>query len=177
MAYIDSVALYEAVKAVLAALALDPTADPAGEKLLDAVAFYNLRDPVKALNDLFMTQEQRVAFIVPGGDTHANNGGRDQVSVVSHCDCDFEIMLCDRVWEKTDTAAVMGGEENLGVIRLKDRVRAALIGQSLDISGVVLLPGEGGLVDLFDPRGQEQGRTCWVQGFTTYAGNERVAVS
>lgn len=176
MAFIDSVALFEAVKTTLVALALDPLADPAGEKLFDAFAFYNVRDPVKALNDLFLTQEQRVGFLAPGGDNHQNSGGRDLVNVVSHCESDFEIMLCDRVWEKGNTAAVLGGPENLGLIRMKDRVRAALMGQSLGISGVVLLPGEGGLVDLFDPRGEDIGRTVWVQSWSTYAGREKVSV-
>ncbi len=177
MSYISTVDLLAAVKAALEVLALDPTNDPSGAKLFDAVACYNLRDPAKALDQIFLTQEQRVAFIVAGGDAYQANGGRDQVSVVSHRDTDFEIMLCDRVWEKADPAAVLGGDENVGVLLLKDRVVAALQGQSLELAGVVLLPREGGIMDLFDPRGNEQGRTFWSQQFTTYAGREKLAVT
>lgn len=177
MSYVSTTALLAAVKAALEALALDPTHDPQGAKLFDAVAYYNLREPAKALNDLFLTQEQRVCFIVAGGDGYANNGGRDPVSVTSHRTTDFELMLCDRVWEKQDPAGVLGGDDNIGVLSLKDRSVEALQGKSLGISGVVLLPQEGGLVDLFDPRGNEQGRTCWVQSFNTYAGRTKLAVT
>ena len=177
MSYINTADLLEAVRATLAALPLDAENDAAGAKLLDDVRFYNLRDPVKALNELFLTQEQRVCFIVAGGDTYASSGGRDRVSVTSHRETDFELMLCDRVWEKLDPAAILGGAENVGVLNLKDRAIAALQGQSLALPPVVLLPQEGGLVDLFDPRGTEQGRSCWVQGFTTYAGRVTTAVT
>ena len=115
-------------------------------------------------------------FIVAGGDTYTNNGGRDRVSVTSHRDTDFELMICDRVWEKRDAAAVLGGDDNIGVLRLKDRVVSALQAQALGLTQVALLPSEGGLVDLFDPRGTEQGRTCWVQPFNTYAGRVTTAV-
>ncbi len=177
MSYVSTVDLLAAVKAALVALALDPTGDPQGARLFDAVEFYNLRDPVKALDALFLTQEQRVAFLVAGGDSYQTAGGRDRVSVTSHRDTDFEVLVSDRVWEKHDPAAVLGGAGNVGVLALKDRVVAALHGQALDLAGVALVPREGGLMDLFDPRGTEQGRTFWSQQFTTYAGHVTVAIA
>jgi hypothetical protein len=175
MPYIDTVDLLAKVKVALEALLLD---DTTATPLFDAVAYYNLRDPVKALQELFLTQEQRVAFIVAGGDHYqVNGGGRDSLSIVSHRDVDFELLIGDRVWEKRDPAAVLGGEENIGVIRIKDIVVGALQGKSFGLPGVALIPDvEGGLMDLFDPRNQEQGRTFWGQPFKTYSGAQKVAV-
>ena len=176
MSFIDTTLLLEAVKGTLEALALKPEADPKGTKLFELVAFYNLREPDQALQQLFATGEQRVAFIVAGGDEHTTAGGRDRVSVTAHCDVDFEIMMSDRVWEKTDPAAVLGGPDNIGVLRMKDRTRTALLGQTLGLPGVALLTRSGGLMDLFDPRGNNQGRTFWSQQWGTYVGREIVAV-
>ncbi|WP_044891850.1 hypothetical protein [Opitutus terrae] len=163
------------MKAALEALSHDAANDH-GAKMFDLVGFYNTKSPQKALYDLFATQEQRCAFIVPGGDAYQNAGGRDAVSVVSHRDTDFSLLLCDRAWVPSEQAALIGGPDNLGVLVLKERVVAALSGQSLALPGVVLLPQEGGILELYDPRGGDDGRTCWDQPFTTYAGREKISV-
>lgn len=172
MAFVPTLSILNALKTFLAALPHpDEAKAAAGEKLFERVELHENRKLKEALKDLTIIK-QRVALIVPGGDSYQSvrEGRATRCSRTTSLD----ILAADRAWTKGGHEAVMGGENNVGVIRMKDLVTAALVAEcQLGLPYVVLTPTDGQMITVADEDVKDTpGRECWVAAFETPAGEE-----
>lgn len=168
MAYVTTGSILSALKTQLAAIA-HPTA--AGEKLFERVDFHENKKLREALTDLTITK-QRVAIIVPGGDTYETYlEGRTRRSVRTST---FDLLIADRAWTKGGHNAVFGGPSNIGILTMKDLVVDHLVANpQLDLPYVVLTPEEGAQIEIADEQVKDSpGRECYVLNYSTPAGEQ-----
>jgi hypothetical protein len=170
MPFVSTLTLLNAVKAALEAL---PHPDPAqaalGVKLFERVDFHENKKLREALTDLTIVK-QRVAIIVPGGQSFQNvREGRTVRSVRSFS---FDILIADRAWTKGGHEAVFGGDKNIGVLRMADQVVDSFLGNSqLGLPYVIIQPQEGAEIEVADGDVKDSpGRECYVLNYSTPAG-------
>jgi hypothetical protein len=173
MSYVKASTIMDAVKTVLAAIAL-PDGEP-GEKLFERVEFHENKNLGEAMRDLVIVK-QRVAFIVPGGFGYANfKEGR---TVRSARTFTFDLLFADRAYTKGGHDAVFGGAKNVGVLEMQELVVDALAANPQLITGdpaaalpyVVLTATEGAPLNLKLDEKDSAGRECYAQGYETPAG-------
>jgi len=170
MPYVDTLRLLGAVKTALEALPHpDPVQAADGVKLFERVDFHENKKLREALRDLTIIK-QRVAIIVPGGESFQNiKEGRTIRSVRA---CTFDLLIADRAWTKGGHEAVFGGDKNIGVLAMKDQVLNAFIENSqLGLPYVVLQPQDGAEIEIADDQVKDvPGRECYVLNYSTPAG-------
>jgi hypothetical protein len=171
MSYVRTTLLIEKLTERLAAIPLQPASD---EKLFQRVGVFGANRLVEAIEATFAS-EARVCFIVPGGDAHQNSQP-DALLVHSRRTTRLALLIADRVMDSNSAAAVMGGPNSVGILALKDEVIEQLTTQPLAISGVALVPTEGEPMVISKEDATSLGREVWLQWFTTYAGQTRVAI-
>lgn len=170
MSYVKTVEILTALKAQLEALPLPGTT--AGEKLFERVDFHENKKLREALSDLVIVK-QRVAIIVPGGDSYVNT--KEARTVRSVRTSSFDLLLADRAWTKGGHEAVFGGAKNVGVLTMKDIVVDHFAeNPQLGLPWVVLTPEQGAQIEIADSDVKDSpGRECYVINYSTPAG-ERV---
>lgn len=168
MPYVPTLSLLTALKAALLEI---PHPTLAGEPLFQVVDYHENKRLAEALRDL-IAQKQRVAIIVPSGDTYLST--REGRTVRSERTTSLDLLIADRAWTKGGYEAVVGGANNVGVLRMKDLVVAHLLARcQLGLPDVVLTPTEGAHITLADTEVKDvPGRECWVQAYETPAGWE-----
>jgi len=170
MPFVSTLTLLNAVKTALEAL---PHTDPAqaalGVKLFERVDFHENKKLREALTDLTIIK-QRVAIIVPGGQSFQNE--RQARTVLSKRSFSFDLLIADRAWTKAGRDAVFGGEKNIGVIRMADEVLNAFIANpQIGLPYVVLQPEDGAQIEIADSDVKDSaGRECYVLNYSTPAG-------
>jgi hypothetical protein len=172
MSYLTTTQLLTALKTFLADIQAQ-----LGEEtvpLFERVEFFDAPETGTAIRELLITK-QRVCFIVPSGDDYETTRTGDVV--VSECTQEFDLIFADRSWVKGN-AAVFGGPTNLGVVPMKDIVRAELVGQTLGLDGVALVPVGGSFATLADDKAKDvPGRESYVMTWRTWAGDARVSLT
>ncbi len=172
MPFIETITIMEALKARLASLPLDESGGE--ERLFEVVEYYGAHDLVEALQELIVTK-QRVALIVPQGWDHDNQ--RDGVSMRSVRKTNFDVFFADRAFVKKTGAGLVGGEKNVGIIAMADRVVANLSAAPFALPELVFEPEDGAPIVLTkDEKKAAPGREAWAQSFSCYAGEVRSAV-
>ena len=168
MPFLSDLHILNAVKAALEAL---PHPDLPAEKLFERVDFHENKKLREALRDLTIIK-QRVAIIVPGGESFANT--REGRTVRSERAFTFDLLIADRAWTKGGHEAVFGGEKNLGVLLMKDAVvRHFIANPQIGLPYVTLQPQDGAQIELADDQVKDvPGRECYVLNYTTPAGEE-----
>ena len=170
MPYVPTLSILTALQTFLAALPHpDAARAQAGDKLFERVELHENKKLKEALKDLTVVK-QRVALIVPGGDSYQNfREGRATRSVRTTA---LDVLVADRAWTKGGHEAVMGGANNVGVIRMKDLVTNALAeSPQLGLPYVVLAPTDGAMITIANEDIKDTpGRECWVTAFETPAG-------
>jgi hypothetical protein len=174
MPFVSTSSILAALKTQLEALPhSDPVKAGLGEKLFERVDFHENKKLREALQDLVIVK-QRVAIIVPGGQSFQNlKEGRTVRSVRSFS---FDLLIADRAWTKGGRDAVFGGDNNIGVIRMaEDVVNHFIANPQLGLAYVVLQPQEGAEIEIADDQVKDSpGRECYVLNYSTPAGEETI---
>ena len=150
-------------------------APSAGKKLFQRVGAFGANRLGEAMRSVFAS-EQRVCFIVPGGDKHS--GARDSLMLRSVRRTSLALLIADKSFDKDKTAALIGGAQNIGILELKDRVIDSLVTTKFTRADFVLEPGDGEPLVIGDAEKQagNLGRECWLQWLGCYAGESRCAI-
>jgi hypothetical protein len=171
MSFVKTLDIMAKLKAALESLPLPGTTT--GEKLFERVEFHENKKLREALSDLIIIK-QRVAIIVPGGDSYENlKEGR---VVRSRRTSTFDMLLADRSWTKGGHDAVFGGAQNVGVFAMKDIVVDYFVANpQLDLPWVVLTPEQGAMIEIADSEAKDSpGRECCVLNYSTPAGESTI---
>lgn len=149
-------------------------AQPA-ERLFQRVGAFGANRLVAAMQAVFAA-EQRVCFIVPGGDKHT--GTRDPVMLRSVRRTSLALLIADKAFDKDKTAALIGGPANVGILELKDRVIDDLVTTPFTRADFAIEPGDGEplIIAESDKQAGNLGRECWLQWLGVYAGESRSAI-
>lgn len=128
--FIPTLTLMGQVKTLLTALQLSP-----GVALFDKVEVYSTPDLVKARRELLLF-DNRLCLIIPSGNDYENKfAGKEVQTEVKR---EFVLLLTDRDFSKRKNAALGSGSDTPGVVKMNDLVEAALLGQNLGQSPVML---------------------------------------
>jgi hypothetical protein len=163
-----TVTIIAALRTHLAALPLDPaqTRDSA-EKLFQRVGYFGANRLAEAMKSVFAV-EQRVCFIVPGGDSHT--GQIEGRHLLSKRTTKLALLIADRVLGDKESALT-------GMLELKDRVVHELSEEPA--AGLCFEPGDGEaiVIEAKDAPAGTIGRECWLQWFSIPAGTARATLS
>lgn len=163
---VPAATLLNALRAKLAALKLDATAG--AEPLFETVELYGNKNLGQALSDLVITKG-RVCLIVPLGFTRLSDD-KPAHRVLTRRFLQVNLLIADRAYYKAAQVAVFGGENNLGVLAMAERVEAALEGHDLSDFGPAIY-GDGAQQTLSDPQKKETpGREVWIDDLVIPAG-------
>lgn len=156
-------------------LSADESQAGSEEKLFQRVGAFGANRLAAAMKATFAS-EQRVCFIVPGGDKHA--GSRDAVMLRSVRSTRVALLIADKAFDPDKTAALIGGLANIGILEMKDRVIDDLVSTKFTRADFVIEPAEGEPMVISDSEKQagNLGRECWLQWLGCYAGEARQAV-
>ena len=160
--------LIEALRDHLAALPLDPA--QAGvqnaEPLFQRVGTFGAKRMADAMRSIFAS-EQRVCFIVPGGDSHT--GTIEGRHLLSKRTTRLALLIADRSLVDADTALA-------GLLDLKDRTVHALCEEPAP--GLLFEPGVGEpiVIEPADKPAGNLGRECWIQWISIPAGTARATL-
>lgn len=165
MPFTSTNSLIEALRTHLAALPFDP-ALPAGEKLYHRVGTFGAKRLAEAMRSIFAA-EQRVCFIVPGGDSH--EGQVDGRHLLSKRTTRLALLIADRSLVDADTALA-------SLLLLKDRTVHELC--EAPAPGLLFEPGDGEplVVEPADKPAGNLGRECWLQWLSIPAGTARATL-
>lgn len=173
MPFLRTTTLIDILKARLESLPLEPESP---EKLFNRVGVFGANQLVEAMRATFAA-EQRVAFIVPVGDTHAAT--RDRNVVYAQRTTKLVVLIADRAMDKARSEALVGGPRNRGILEMKDDVTINLTSVPFaDHVDLAFVPAEGEPLMIQEdgkPAGN-LGRECWAQHLTCYAGSARVVI-
>ncbi|MBM3852449.1 MAG: hypothetical protein FJ399_04755 [Verrucomicrobia bacterium] len=170
----DAIALLLERLASLTLPSDESQANPA-EKLFQRVGAFGANRLVSAMRAVFAS-EQRVCFIVPGGDTYS--GARDALMLRSVRRTRLALLIADQAFDKDKTAALVGGPGNLGILAMKDRVIDDLVTAKFSREDFAIEPAEGEplVIAEADQKSGNLGRECWLQWLACYAGESRCAI-
>ena len=157
--------LLSALRTALAALKLETGNE---EPLFETVELYGNKSLGQALTDLTITKG-RVCLIVPTGfrrlsDEHPSH------RVLTRRYLQVNLLIADRAFYKSAQAAVFGGDANLGIIAMSERVETALEGLDLSEYGPAIF-GDGTQQTVTDPaRKEAPAREVWIDDLLIPAG-------
>ncbi|HLP01675.1 MAG TPA: hypothetical protein VK163_06590 [Opitutaceae bacterium] len=165
MPLVSTVTIIEALRSHLTALPAIP-AQPDGEKLFGRVGYFGANRLAEAMKSVFAI-EQRVCFIVPGGDTH--EGKVEGRHLLTKRTTRLALLIADRSLADRDAALT-------GMLELKDRVVRELSEEPA--AGLCFEPGEGEaiVIESKDAPAGTIGRECWLQWFSIPAGTGRAVI-
>lgn len=175
MSYKATVDVIEALQSRLASLRLEPENAGNQDKLFQRVAAYGANRLAAAMKAVFAS-EQRVCFIVPGGDKYS--GVRDRNVLFSQRSTRLALLIADRAFDQDKNAALIGGPGALGILAMKDRVIADLTTNAFAGPDLAFEPAEGEslMIENSDKAAGNLGRECWLQWLGVYAGSARIAI-
>lgn len=169
MAFIPTIEIVNALVEKIAALTV-PASDPA-KPLFASVRAYDAPELFKALADLIET-ETSVCLVVPADKRHDGAGAKAFTGNIRRT-LGITIMFSD-----TDYAPgvdeVFGSDDYPGLIQIDDWLTDALLGETLEIAGVSLVPVSGGPQILTDENDPSNQRHAWLARWETYAGEQEV---
>ena len=176
MAFLHTLAVMDLLKTRLESLLVGAVgSDP----LFERVGYFGANDLAKALKETFAS-EQRVCFIVPAGNQHANT--RTRLDLTSVRTVRLVLLIADRALDRVHQTALVGGPANIGVLELGDKVIDDLVGHPFTgHPDLTFEPGAGDplMIQPADAKGANSpnlGRECWAQELTAFAGIARAAV-
>lgn len=153
--------------------------NPSDPKIFDKIAFYPERDLGRALADLRI-MENRVALIVPQGDTYENER-RGQVATSART-TELMIIIADRDFS-IDAKQLKATSQSPGILNLKDLTVQLLTRKSFVVEGIVvwIAPSAGALVQMDwkedkAPAADLKGRESWHQLFVANAGHQETGI-
>lgn len=145
------------------------------EPLFEVVACYGNKSLGQALADLVITKG-RVCLIVPTGIRRFHDSfPSDRVLTQRYLEVD--LLIADRAYYKSGQVAVFGGDKNLGVIEMGERVEAALDSVDLSSWGPAIFEDGAQQTIAASEKERTAGRETWIQSLLIPAGtSESVTV-
>ncbi len=157
--------IFEEIKAALAAIALDATNDPKGEKLFEAVELYPNENLGRALQELLVLKS-RAALVVPLAIRRVINDRSGGLSVMGRKYAEIAIIYSDKAFFKFSQVVAFGGTKNLGLFAFDEKIEEALTGKEITPFGGIVLGDSDPLVLSVEEQKQAPGRQAWlIQGF------------
>lgn len=175
MSFVRTGDLIATLQARLAALALEPGNPGNADRLFQRVGAFGANRLSQAMKATFAA-EQRVCFIVPGGDKHATT--RDRLALRSVRTTALALLIADRAFDSNRDDALVGGPQNLGILELKDRVIDDLFDSPFTAGDLAFAPGDGEplIIEGQDKAAGNLGRECYLLWLHAYAGERRVSI-
>lgn len=160
MAFTRTKAVLDALEAKLKTLTFPEGHAFAGESVFKAVRLYDIENIEQGINDLF-EYDGRLCFVVPvaEGFKHTQNGA----SLSSVRLGEYSLLMSDEDYEP-GIPAFMGDDATYpGLINLKDEVLEQILGESLGLRNVVVMPVQGNAYRFANSeKDLEQSREGWV---------------
>lgn len=153
--------IFEALKASLAAIPLDPAADENGEKLFDAIELYPNKNLGRALQELLVTKA-RACLIVPLGIRRVTTEGSGAISVTGKKFVEVAILYSDRAYFKAAQAVTFGGDKNLGLFGFDQKIEDALTGSEISPFGAIVLGDSDPIYLTAEQQKDAPGREAWL---------------
>jgi hypothetical protein len=147
--------------------ALQMSAPYAGPAFVRVAAFDSDR-LADAIAKLYASADDRLCFVVPGGDRYEIQRLGNQSVAVRYTD--VTLLIADREWTTAGQDATFGTAQQPGVLRLKDLVVDAIACKDGGISGALWEPLDGEMIEVTREGLDTPGRRAWVQNFSTYTG-------
>jgi hypothetical protein len=168
MPFVSTISILTAVRAHLRGLRMP---DAPEENLFHVVEFYDQKDVAEGLARLFKATAKRACLVIPGGDDYDYEKPGDDGIVMARRDTDFSLLITDKTYKPGMPAAVFGDNATFGILNLKEIVVEKLVAASLGLTGVCIRPGPGSLLEI---GGAAEARPCWMQTFSTDAGDAEI---
>lgn len=167
MARIPATLLIGQLQARLGAIRLDGS--PGAAALFDLVAPYATSNLDDALAKLIATTKQRVCLIVPAGIVRLPGSVVQGEATHYARYLKVELIYADKAYYKAEQVALVGGEKNIGVLEIAERVEDELDGVDLSPYGPVQwLAGDA---DMITHEKLPAGRVAWFQALLLPAGD------
>ncbi len=169
MNFLQTIDLMAALKAALEAIELAP-----GVKLFDRVDYFSSPNLLNAFDELRIFK-RRVCLIVPSADDYTNRV--EGASLTTNTTREFILLLADRDYGVRQRAQIGDSDDPIekpGVLRMKDKLEAELLGSDLGNSPrlVALRPTEGqAFVLQGKDRDEAAGREGWQMTWIADAGD------
>ncbi len=176
MSFLKTVPLLQAIQTFLASLT---AADDDATLLFEEVVLFHTPEMGSAIKRLILSQS-RICVIVPSGDDYQSTVTAGYVHTTA--ELELELIFADRVYSTVKNLdALFGGDRNIGVVPMKDRVVELLSGADIGIPGAVLAPLTGSFVtvkDDQDPKLKDTpGRESYMSSWSTYAGEQSASTA
>ncbi len=121
-----------------------------------------------AIAKLYASAEDRLCFVVPGGDRYEIQRQGTLSFAVRYTD--ITLLIADREWTTGGQEATFGTAQQPGVLRLKDLVIDAIACNDGGVAGALYEPMDGEMIEVSKEGLDTPGRRAWVQNFSTYTG-------
>ncbi len=171
MAIVPARTLIDALEAKLKAITI---ADDSDEPLFEVVERYGNKSLGQALVDLTITKG-RVCLIVPEG-THRLNDDFASHRVLTKRFLRVDLLIADRAFYKAAQVAVFGGEKNLGVIEMGERVEVKMEGVDLSDYGPAIFE-DSSQQTVANAEKDAPGRETFIQALLIPSGNTEALCS
>lgn len=169
MSRIKATTILDALKARLAAVLLDE-GNGSDDRLFDVVEIYANKRLGEALQKLIITK-QRVCLVVPSGFRRVFGVQANGEPVLQSRYLHVDLIFADRAYVKAEQNALVGGEKNIGVLEMAERVEDALDGIDLSSYGPALF--DDGASEEVSTSKDIEGRVAWFQSLLIPAGDNR----
>ncbi len=167
MSRVPANTLVTALKEKIAAILLDE--DSGDEPLFNVVEPYSTSNLGDALAKLIATTKQRVCLIVPAGIRRVTGVQADGEAAHLARFLKVELIIADKAYYRAEQVALIGGDKNVGVMELFERIEEELDGVDLsDYGPVQWLAGDA---DTITGKELPAGRVAWFQSLLIPAGD------
>lgn len=157
----NTIQIFNQLKAAIAAIPLDPELDPDGAKMFETVELAASRQVARQLQELLVTNA-RACLVVPLNIRRTIADQSGGLSVLGTKFAEVAIVYSDVAYFQASQAVTFGGAENLGLFTFDERIEAAVTGMEISPYGGIV-PGDSDPVILSDSEQAEAaGRTAWL---------------
>lgn len=173
MAFVPTATLIDTLRTRLQGLKRTPAVD--ADPIFQKVGVYGGTELAKAMRDTFVS-DARVCFIVPGADRFTNRIDRNMLQ--SQLNTGLALLIADQNLNGDREAAVMGGNETLGILAMKDAVIADLFANPFTDGDRCYAPisGEPIVITQEQADANTAGREAYLLWLEAYAGEDRLSI-
>lgn len=152
--------IFTAIRDAVAAIPLDAAGDPEGEKLFEAVALAANRDLPGQFQELLVFKK-RACLIVPVAVRRTVPDESGALSVLGRKFAELAIIYSDQAFFKPTQTVTFGGDNNLGLFGLDERIEEALVGREVSPFGGLVFADSQPVLFTEREAAQLAGRQAW----------------
>lgn len=157
--------IFTAIRDAVRAIPLDAESDPTGETLFEAVELAGNKNLPAQLQELLVVKK-RACLIVPVAVRRTVADESGALSVLGRRFAELAIIYSDQAYFKPTQVVTFGGDKNLGLFGIDEKLEAALTGKELSpFGGVVLLDSEPVLFTEREAANAPGRQAWWIKAF------------